>query len=187
MPHRIDFLFCGFRDIPGLSGTFICHSLNICTGCCNFPQHAFIPDNPGIFPHTGSSRGDIHQLGQVSPSSGFIIGSIDFQFIEHRHRVNAQGIGKHRKNGLKNAPVFFCIEVLRTQKFNYFRNTGWVNQHGTDDRLFRFNCLWHLPCQQIIHCHIRLTSFLLDISADKPEGFARPKAPSEEGAVAAGD
>ena len=153
MPHGIDFLLGNFRDVTRFSGALIGDSLNICACRCNFTQHALVSNDVRVFAHTGSCRRDIHQLCQIRSAARIIIQTVHLELIEHSHGINADGVREHGENRLKNTAVFLRIKVLRPQQLNNLWNTRWVDQHRSNDRLFRFYRLRQLPRQQFIHRH----------------------------------
>ena len=68
--------------------------------------------------------------------------------LQHRDRVNGEGVVEHGVDGLIDLHVLLQIKVLRAQLINDLRHTPRVNEHRAQHRLLRFYRMGQLLEQQ---------------------------------------
>ena len=80
-------------------------------------------------------------LKDIAAALIFIVIAAFLHVLQHRHRVDGEGVVEHGVNRLINFPVLAQIEILYPQLINDLRHTPGIDEHGTEHGLFGLNAV----------------------------------------------
>ena len=94
-------------------------------------QQGLVLDDLDVLPHIGGGGSGVHKLEHVAPGLVLVVVAVLLHALQHRHRVDGEGVVEHGVDSLVDFSVLADVEVVGAQLVDDLGDTPGVDEHGT--------------------------------------------------------
>ena len=142
-------MFRRLQDIlPGVSA-LVDHLRQVACGFGHPAEQRLILDDIDVLFDIGRRGSDVDELKQIAPGLVGIV-AVLLHVLQHRHRINGEGVVEHGVDGLVNFTVLTEVEVVGPQLVDDLRHALGIKQDRAQHSLLRLHRVGQLLHQKLV-------------------------------------